>query len=192
MVPQAKPVCTDATSMPFADSTFDIVMMVGVFYEFEEPEAHTKLFKEIYRVLKPKGKFVFINNSPYHLGERVYSVTQKLEMKHLLGKEKAFFCWRVSHRDVKKILSDYSLRMLSCHPANIAQGLFRFLYGVLVKSPLGQANSDDTTAYRLRPYYLVEKQPELLNFAGRTLLRFAKKCAPFLFANSVLYITEKK
>ncbi len=192
LVPQAKPVCADATSMPFEDSTFDIVLMVGVFYEIEAPEMHAKLFKEIYRILKPQGKFILINNSPYHLGERLYSFTQKLELNYLRGEEKTFFCWRVSHGNIKRILSDFSFGLLSSHPANVAQGLFRFLYGILVKTPVGRANSDDTAAYRLHPYYLVEKQPELLNFVGRTLLRFAKKCAPFLFANSVLYITEKK
>jgi SAM-dependent methyltransferase len=45
----------DATSMKFADSSFDIVVSFSVIEHIPEPEARQKVFSEISRVLKPDG-----------------------------------------------------------------------------------------------------------------------------------------
>jgi len=45
---------SDAQKMPFEDNSFDAVFTNGSLYEWSEPK---KIFDEIYRVLKPKGKY---------------------------------------------------------------------------------------------------------------------------------------
>lgn len=45
----------DAESLPFEDATFDIVYSWGVVHHSENP---TRIMREIYRVLKPGGKFL--------------------------------------------------------------------------------------------------------------------------------------
>jgi len=45
---------SDAQKMPFEDNTFDAVFTNGSLHEWSEPK---KIFNEIYRVLKPKGRY---------------------------------------------------------------------------------------------------------------------------------------
>lgn len=45
---------SDAQNMPFEDNTFNAVFTNGSLHEWSEPK---KIFNEIYRVLKPKGKY---------------------------------------------------------------------------------------------------------------------------------------
>jgi ubiquinone/menaquinone biosynthesis C-methylase UbiE len=47
-------VISGADTMPFDDNTFDGVFSTGSLHEWSEPK---KIFNEIYRVLKPSGKF---------------------------------------------------------------------------------------------------------------------------------------
>jgi SAM-dependent methyltransferase len=58
----------DALSLPFEDSSFDIVWTQHVQMNIEEKE---RFYSEIYRVLKPGGKFIYydifsLNNQPLH------------------------------------------------------------------------------------------------------------------------------
>ena len=48
----------DATEIPFEDAQFDIVTMGSVLHEIEEDELKAKALAEVYRVLKPGGRFV--------------------------------------------------------------------------------------------------------------------------------------
>jgi len=45
---------SDAQKMPFEDNSFDAVFTNGSLHEWSEPK---KIFDEIYRVLKPKGRY---------------------------------------------------------------------------------------------------------------------------------------
>ena len=48
----------DAEALPFADSTFDFVTAVFLIVHLKNPE---RFFDEVYRVLKPGGKFLVTN-----------------------------------------------------------------------------------------------------------------------------------
>ncbi|MBQ2897510.1 MAG: class I SAM-dependent methyltransferase [Clostridia bacterium] len=54
--------CTDAANMPFAENTFDTVIMNDAMEHVAQPEM---VLKEVYRVLKPSGK-LYINFPPYN------------------------------------------------------------------------------------------------------------------------------
>jgi len=53
-----KTVVGDAESLPFADNVFDIVTAAFLIVHLKEP---TCFFDEVYRVLKPNGKFLVTN-----------------------------------------------------------------------------------------------------------------------------------
>ncbi len=55
-------VCGDATNLPFADCSFDVVMMNDFFEHVENPE---KAISEAMRVLRPRGR-LYINFPPYY------------------------------------------------------------------------------------------------------------------------------
>ncbi len=57
----ANAVRASAYQMPFADATFDIVNAHGTFDTNFYPHDFQRLFKEIARVLKPRGLFTFMN-----------------------------------------------------------------------------------------------------------------------------------
>lgn len=48
----------NALKIPYADKTFDLVTMGSVLHELHSEKDKTKALREIYRVLKPGGKFV--------------------------------------------------------------------------------------------------------------------------------------
>lgn len=48
----------DATSLEFADHSFDLVLLMGPLYHLQERERRVKALREALRVLKPHGKLV--------------------------------------------------------------------------------------------------------------------------------------
>ena len=52
-------------TIPFEDNYFDCVVSTFVMLEISSESEMLEIFKEIYRVLKPNGSFVFVTNSEY-------------------------------------------------------------------------------------------------------------------------------
>jgi SAM-dependent methyltransferase len=185
----------DATKMPYGDRSFDAVVMVGIVYEIPDPEAHAQLFREIARVLKPGGRLLFINNSPYHLGERIYTLTQWAG--NLFKREELkFFVWRYQPADVRRHLAGADLEIKQVWPANIRRGVFRFMYGAFVPRRVLKARQQrlrrlNGQPYGLHEYYLVQKQPELLTGLGRLAAGLSQSLFPRLFANTICHRAEK-
>ncbi|MED2787292.1 class I SAM-dependent methyltransferase [Bacillus thuringiensis] len=50
-----------AAELPFTDNEFDIIVSCLTFHEVEDKENKTEIIKEALRVLKPGGKFVFLD-----------------------------------------------------------------------------------------------------------------------------------
>ncbi len=71
-------VFSDMHDMPFNDNTFDIVFGAAVLHHSKDLG---KAFNEIYRVLKPGGRLILINESSRGLLERVHPVYQKMQQK---------------------------------------------------------------------------------------------------------------
>lgn len=52
----------DGTKLPFRNNTFEIVFAAWVFQEMQEQDLFYSATNEVFRVLCPSGKFVFISN----------------------------------------------------------------------------------------------------------------------------------
>ena len=99
----------DATCLPFADGTVDLILMSGVIYEIEDVSKHRVVFQEIERVLKQGGEAIFLNNSNLHLLDRLYArvpIYHRL-LRKLAGKppvdprDLRFWFYRVGDREIK-------------------------------------------------------------------------------------------
>ena len=58
----------DATELPFPDKYFDYVYVVTTYMYLTTKEEQEKAFSELFRVLKPGGKFVIIERNPVGYG----------------------------------------------------------------------------------------------------------------------------
>lgn len=181
----------DATSLPFADKKFDVVLMVGIVYEIEDKAKHVDVFSEISRLLKENGSCVFVNNSPYNLGERIFTITDKI--KNFNSKDvKSFFVWRYSEKDVKEIGKSVGLKIISSFKSGYGMALYRFLYGMFVDKKNREARLKRLK--KINPY----SENELLvanisdvyfNKLGRIL--FQKKIFKKIFYNEHIFLLER-
>ncbi len=193
--PGIKTGVADATNLPFKANSFDIVVMVGIVYEIPESRLHDKLFSEIERVLKSGGKLLFVNNSPYNLGERIFTITQRIQ-NIFLRKRLRFFVWRYGRSDVKRLLHRNNLKLIKAFPCNQYRGVYRFCYGIFVPRSIKRKRTErmvntNANPYTLHEYYLVNKQHDLLTPLGRFLAKFSIKRYPYLFANTIGYYCIK-
>lgn len=69
---------SDMHAIPFVDCTFDIVFAAAVLHHSKDLR---RVFGEIYRVLKPGGKLVLINETSRGVLEKVHPVYKEMEEK---------------------------------------------------------------------------------------------------------------
>lgn len=194
-LPGARGVVGDGTRLPLPAACLDLVVMVGIVYEIPAPGLHQAVFAEIARVLRPGGRLIFINNSPYNLGERLFTLTDGL--KRLFCREpRRFFVWRYQRADVRQKLAASGLRLKVERGVNVPRGVYRFLYGVFVRRQSKEnrrrrLDASHGQPYSLHEYYLVQKDLGLLNPPGRLLVGLARRHFPFVFANSICHAIEK-
>lgn len=95
--------CSETSSLPFRDQSFDLAVALNVIYFLDPPEIH---LKEIQRVLKPGGLFL-IGYRPRHSVEHLEFTKQNFilyeadELGHLLEKN-GFELVREETRSYKK------------------------------------------------------------------------------------------
>jgi len=58
-------ICSDATYLPFADQSFDIVMQFDCFEHFVDEEALNKASSEVIRILKRNGMLIWFDLLPF-------------------------------------------------------------------------------------------------------------------------------
>ncbi len=193
--PEIRAQVADATKLPFSDNSFDVVLMVGIVYEIPDVSQHDQVFTEIRRVLRPGGRLIFVNNSPYTWGERIFSVTQAISY-FVNRSQLKFFVWRYEGKDVRRLFLRNRLRMIEEWPCNIRRGVFRFLYGIFVpknviKKRKRQIINTNAQPYTLHECYLVLKDQRLLTPLGNCVARVSARINPHVFANSICYLSEK-
>ncbi|MFA4990103.1 MAG: methyltransferase domain-containing protein [Candidatus Omnitrophota bacterium] len=69
---------SDMHNIPFIDNTFDMVFAAAVLHHSKNLK---KVFSEIYRVLKPGGRLVLINETSRGVLERIHPVYKEMEEK---------------------------------------------------------------------------------------------------------------
>ncbi|OGC51973.1 hypothetical protein A2982_03545 [candidate division WWE3 bacterium RIFCSPLOWO2_01_FULL_39_13] len=73
----------DLEKMPFKDDYFDAVVSLWVLEHLKSPD---KVFKEIYRVLKPNGYFFFATPNYYYFPLKLLHILRSEKIKKLLNK----------------------------------------------------------------------------------------------------------
>lgn len=64
LAPRGKAQVGDIRKLPFKDNYFDVVFIVTTLMYLEEKSDQQKAVEELLRVLKPNGKFIFIERNP--------------------------------------------------------------------------------------------------------------------------------
>lgn len=194
-VSEAKTIQTDATSLPFKEDSFDIVLMVGIVYEIEDKKAHYKVFEEIHRVLRQGGLFIFVNNSPYNLGEKIFTLTESFKLKKT--DKEFFFVWRYTYNDVRKLSKKAGLSIIETVKCNFGMALFRFLYGIFVSREVKRNRFERLNTTRINPYslnehFLANKNINIFNLAGRISFRLRKYLRILIYNSEVFFIKLEK
>jgi len=191
-VPGISLVQGDISALPYQDNRFDIILMVGIIYEIESQELHRRVMAEVSRVLKPGGVFIFVNNSPYNLGEKLFTVTQFFKKKE--EGETSFFVWRFSRWDVKTLLKGTTLFIKRRVPCNFGTAVFRFFFGVFVRKSVREnraRNIRKINPYSLHEHYLANRDKSLFNFFGR-MICWMRPFFKAIFYNTEVYEIRKK
>lgn len=98
--------CIDLQDIPFEDNTFDFVITEDV---FEHVVNYEKAFKEIKRVLKPKGRHVF--TIPLHEKQKTLSREKLLPVYHIDPlRIKGAFVVTDFGNDIIEILGQYGMK----------------------------------------------------------------------------------
>jgi len=87
---------SDMHNIPFIDNTFDIVFAAAVLHHSKNLK---KVFGEIYRVLKPGGKLVLINETSRGILERIHPVYKEMEEKGYGDTSYTLVEWKKAARD---------------------------------------------------------------------------------------------
>jgi ubiquinone/menaquinone biosynthesis C-methylase UbiE len=93
----------DASSMRFEDETFDLIISNLGINNFENPR---KVFRECFRVAKPKAQIALTTNPKGHM-EEFYAVFEETLKELSLNKLKEKFLIHLNHRLTLKIIHSY-------------------------------------------------------------------------------------
>jgi len=175
----------DVANLPFCDTAFDFVLMVGVVYEIKDLNMHRNVFTEIHRILKPGGVCLFVCNSNLHMLERLYyyfpkwnPLVRKMLSKPPVHRENlAFWYYRLSARDVRGYANASGLNIDKKVYCNVRNGLRRTWDQVLV--------TEDSTYNDIR-----FKRNFFLQAIGTVLLSISK-VFPNISARTAIYYLSK-
>lgn len=182
---------SDITSLPFKKDSFDLVIIVGVIYEIEQTDLHTKLLIELAKILNSEGRIIFVNNSPYNFGERLYTITQKLNF--IKNKNNKFYIWKIGYKDVKKWCGIINFEIKQHKKCNYGRALYRFLYGVFVKKENRKERKFNLlrrNTYDLHEHYLANRKAEYFNSLGKIFLRFSVLLNKIFYAAEIYVLTR--
>ena len=120
----------DGNNIPFEDNTFDVVFTACVFHHIDF-KLHQNLFKEIYRVLKPGGKFYIFEHNPWN------PVTRKIVNTCPFDKDAVLLNPNYTKKTLNKIFKNSITNYILFFPRHKFFSPFIKLEGLLTKIPLG-------------------------------------------------------
>ena len=116
----------DASSMQFKDETFDLIISNLGINNFENPR---KVFRECFRVAKPKAQISLTTNPKGHM-EEFYAIFEETLKELSLNKLEEKFLIHLNHRLTPKIIHSYlkevGLKIIKSQRSSIT---LRFLDG---------------------------------------------------------------
>lgn len=97
-----KPVCGGSESLPFADNSFERVIMVDALHHVID---HTRTARELFRVLKPGGVLVIEEPDIRTFGVKLIAVAEKLLLmrSHFLAPEEILKLFPNGEKQVKAV-----------------------------------------------------------------------------------------
>ena len=127
-IPAAKSVCGDATTLPFSSNRFDLVLGRDLLHHV--PADRQEVIAEAYRVLKPGGAAVFLENRGDTWLNKVFSALVPAE-KHMQENTRQMLTNLISHypsHSVCFVEASQLVRALS-YPFGWPQGFWRIPVG---------------------------------------------------------------
>jgi SAM-dependent methyltransferase len=163
----------DAGCLPFADSSFDVVLAFGVFHNIEE--GLSDALAETARSLRRGGRFA-ISMRPDNLEMRFNEWYWRRQHRAPAGGEPQFHKWLVTADEFRGTLARAGLVTSAVHRARNVSLLYRV-------PALRQASADEgerrSSGYRL-------------NTAGRVLDRVLVGAFPHQFCNVLVFIGDRR
>ena len=120
----------DGNNIPFEDNTFDVVFTACVFHHIDF-KLHENLFKEIYRVLKPGGKFYIFEHNPWN------PVTRHIVNTCPFDEDAVLLTPSYTKKTLNKIFKNSITNYILFFPRHKLFTPFINLEGLLTKIPLG-------------------------------------------------------
>jgi ubiquinone/menaquinone biosynthesis C-methylase UbiE len=120
----------DGMNIPFEDNTFDVIFTACVFHHIDF-KLHHNLFKEIYRVLKPGGKFYIFEHNPWN------PVTRHIVNTCPFDADAVLLSPTYTKNILNKVFKNHSTNFILFFPRHKFFSLFIKLEKFLCKLPLG-------------------------------------------------------
>ena len=120
----------DGFKIPFADNTFDIVFTACVFHHIDF-KLHENLIQEIYRILKPGGKFYIFEHNPWN------PVTRHLVNTCPFDEDAVLLTPIYTKKTLSKIFKKQKTQYILFFPRHKIFNLFIKLEKYLSKIPIG-------------------------------------------------------
>ena len=120
----------DGIKIPFQDNSFDVVFTACVFHHIDF-KLHENLFNEIYRVLKPSGKFYIFEHNPWN------PVTRHIVNTCPFDEDAVLLTPSYTKKTLNKIFKNTITNYILFFPRHKLFTPFINLEGLLTKIPLG-------------------------------------------------------
>ncbi|MFN5443177.1 MAG: class I SAM-dependent methyltransferase, partial [Crocinitomicaceae bacterium] len=120
----------DGISIPFQDNSFDVIFTACVFHHIDF-KLHENLFNEIYRVLKPSGKFYIFEHNPWN------PVTRHMVNTCPFDEDAVLLNPNYTKKALNKIFNNSITNYILFFPRHKLFSPFIKLEGLLSKIPLG-------------------------------------------------------
>jgi ubiquinone/menaquinone biosynthesis C-methylase UbiE len=120
----------DGINIPFQDNSFDVIFTACVFHHIDF-KLHENLFNEIYRVLKPNGKFYIFEHNPWN------PVTRHMVNTCPFDEDAVLLTPNYTKKILNKIFKNSITNYILFFPRHKLFTPFIKLEGLLTKIPLG-------------------------------------------------------
>lgn len=187
MRPAAPLVAGSAARLPFADESFDVVLIMGVLYELPDAQTIADALTDARRVVRPGGRVVYVSQYPKDAWKVLLSwvpfrsrLFRRLAMPGRVDSRVCFSKWVISNREVLHFFEAAGLAVETVRPLNPYYGISAWFKDFFYKRP---PNSRGTR-------FEADREPrKYVTLPGRLIAGFARRFYPMLCPGLVLFRT---